>query len=259
MRRARSGDRLAQLVDECVGFGLGVAALHGFQLVVGDVLERDVEVFAYLGLAGHHFDHLVGKGRRVGVVEADPADAVDPAQGLEQLGQSSASVEVESVVGGILRNDDQFADAPICQFAGLLQQRLHRNRDVRPPDQRDCAVAAPPVAPFGDLQIGIVFRRRELALRSQGRVGGSLQGADNVVPVVHTEEFVHFGQLRSQLLGIALAQTAHYEETLDLARLLGRCRPQDHVDRLLLGVADESTGVDHHNLASVRSLSCVSV
>ena len=53
-----------------------------------------------------------------------------------------------------------------------------------------------------------------------------------------------------------MAQAAYHEEPLDLTGLFGGSRPQDHVDRLLLGIADESAGVDHHDLG-IRTVAVV--
>ncbi len=66
-------------------------------------------------------------------------------------------------------------------------------------------------------------------------------------PVVHAEEFVDLGQLAAQLVGVALREAADHEKALDPARRLGGRGPQDQVDGLLLGVADESAGVDDHH------------
>ena len=110
------GNGLPQFVDQFVSLGLGMASVHGRELVVGDMLEGNVEVFADFGFAGHHFDHLVGESRGVGVVEPDPADAVDAAQGFEQFGQASFAVKVQAVVGRVLCDYDQFAHTPAASF-----------------------------------------------------------------------------------------------------------------------------------------------
>ena len=127
MRSARSGIAPAQAADQLHRFGLGMAAVHGRELCVGDMLERNIEVFADFRFRSHDFDHLVGKSRRVGVVEPYPFDAVDAAEAAQQLGEHPLAVEVDAVVGRVLRNDHQLPDAPSGQLAGLLLQLLHRN------------------------------------------------------------------------------------------------------------------------------------
>ncbi len=81
--------------DQLHRLRLGVAPLHGRELGVGDVLERNVEVLADFGLRGHDLDHLVGECRGVGVVQAYPLDASDAAQPAKQFGQHPSAVEVE--------------------------------------------------------------------------------------------------------------------------------------------------------------------
>ena len=221
-----------------------MAAQHGRELGVGDVLEGDIEVLADLGLGGHHLDDILGEGGRIGVVEADPLDAVDAAQPPQQFGQHAFAVEVETVVGGVLRDDDQFAHAPLSQFAGLLLELLHRHRDVRSADERNGAVAALPVAPLGDLQIGIMLRGSQVAFGGQCRILRGAQRAHDAVPRAGSEVFVDLGDLVPQLVGVALRQAADDEQLFDASGLFGLCGAQDHLDGFLLGVADESAGVD---------------
>ena len=115
-------------------------------------------------------------------------------------------------------------------------------------DERNGAVAAFPVAALGDFQVGVMLRRGQVPLGLQRRVFGRAQRPDDAVPRAGAEEFVHFGQFGTQLVGIAFRETADDEQPFDLSGVFGRGRPQDHVDRLLLGVADETAGVDHDDL-----------
>ena len=244
-REVRNGR--AQTADQLHRLGLGVTAVHGRELGVGNVLERNVEVFADFRFRGHHFDHLVGESGGVGVVEAYPRDAVDEAQAAQQLGQHPPSVEVDAVIGRVLRDDHQFPNSLCGEFAGLLLQLLHRDGDVAAADERNGAVAAFPVAALRDFQIGVVLRGGQAAFGGQRRVLRGPQCADDAVPCAGAEVFVHLGNLGPQFVGVAFREASHDEQPFDLPGLLGRRRAQNHVDRLLLGVADESAGVDHHH------------
>ena len=119
-RRAQRqvGDRIPQFFDQRIGFGLGVAAVHGRELCVGDVLERDVEVFADLGLRMPWLRSPrrgMPWGRRSGGVSTR----------CRRCGRGGAAVrpgarrpvEVEPVVGRVLRDDDQFLHASGREFA----------------------------------------------------------------------------------------------------------------------------------------------
>ena len=224
-----------------------MTAVHGRELGVGNVLERNVEVFADFGLRGHHFDHLVGESGGVGVVEAYPRDAVDAAQAAQQLGQHPPSVEVDAVIGRVLRDDHQFPDSLCGEFAGLFLQLLHRNGDVAAADERNGAVAAFPVAALRDFQVGIVLRGGQAAFGGQRRVLRGAQCADDAVPCAGAEVFVHLGNLGPQFVGIALRKAPHDEQARNFPGFLRLRSPEDHVDRLLLGIADEPAGVDDHH------------
>ena len=105
------GHSRTQPFDEPIGVGLGVAAFHGLQLRIGDMLEGNVEVFADFRLVRHDLDHVVGEPRRIGVMQADPLDTPDAAQLREQIRQPAAAVEIDPVIGRVLRDDHQFAHA----------------------------------------------------------------------------------------------------------------------------------------------------
>ncbi len=90
--------------------------------------------------------------------------------------------------------------------------------------------------------------RGQPALGFELRTVLGAQGAGDARPVLHAEELVHLRKLGPQLVGIALREASDDEQPLDPPGLLGRRSPQDHVDRLLLGIADESARVDYHHL-----------
>ena len=211
------------------------------------MLEGNVEVFADFRLVRHDLDHVVGEPRRIGVMQADPLDTPDAAQLREQIRQPAAAVEIDPVIGRVLRDDHQFAHAAGGQPPRFVEHLLHRHRDVRPADERNGAVTALPVAPLADFEVGVVTRRREPPLRGQIRPPLAAQRPHDALPVLHAEELVHLGQFGAQLVGIPLRKTSHDEQPVDPTGLLGRGGAQDHVDRLLLGVADEAAGVDHYH------------
>ena len=66
-------------------------------------------------------DQLVGEVDRVGVEDANPLDAVDLVQLAQQLGQAHPAVEIEAVIGRVLGDEDQLADAVGGQLLGLAR------------------------------------------------------------------------------------------------------------------------------------------
>ena len=66
-------------------------------------------------------DQLVGEVDRVGVEDANPVDAVDLVELAQQLGEPDPAVEIEAVIGRVLGDEVQLADAVGGQFAGLAR------------------------------------------------------------------------------------------------------------------------------------------
>ena len=211
-------------------------------------MEGDVEVFADLRLGGHHLDHLLGEGGRVGVVEANPLQLFDATQPTQQLAKHTLAVEVDAVVGGVLSDDNQLLDPLVSQLACLLFQLLHPHRAVLATDERNGTVAALPVAPLRDFQVGVVVRGRQVAFGGKLLALHSPQTADDVVPGAGAEVTVHFGNLLTQLVGITLREAAHHKELLDAPRTLRLDRLQNQFNRLGLRIANEAAGVDNHHL-----------
>ena len=126
----------------------------------------------------------------------------------------------------------------------LLFDLLDGARLVLARDQWDGAVGAGAVTPFRDLHIGVVRWCGEGAVILQLLVVGFAQVVDDTVPVELPVEAVHLRYLGRQLLAVALRETAHHVELLQLVALLGFCKGEDHVDRFLLGITDKAAGVD---------------
>ena len=101
---------------------------------------------------------LVGEVVRVVVEDADPVDPLDLVELAEQLGEPGPAVEVDAVIGHVLGDEVQLADAVGGQLAGLLDDLLDRLGDVLAAHVGDRAEGAEPVAPLGDLEVGEVPR-----------------------------------------------------------------------------------------------------
>ena len=70
----------------------------------------------------------------------DPFNAINFRKLLEHLSQGTATIEVKSVIGCILSDDDQFLDSPIRKRGGLCNKIFDRNRLMRPPYERNGAI-----------------------------------------------------------------------------------------------------------------------
>ena len=62
-------------------------------------------------------------------------------------------------------------------------------------------------------------------------------------------ETIYLGKFLLRIFQETLRQAAHHEELPDPSFLFLFAQLEDHIDRFLLGVADETTGIHHHDLA----------
>ena len=202
---------------------------------------------------------LVGEVVRVVVEDPDPVDPLDLVQLAEQLGQAGAAVEVDPVIGHVLGDEVQLADAVGGQFAGLLDDLLDRLGDVLAAHVRDRAEGAEPVAPLGDLEIGqMLGGDPEPGPVVLGLDGGGAEDGPLLVEVAHdpvgdlgdllaaedADDLVDLGHLLQEHLALPLGQAPGDDHPLDLPGLLAVEHLADHAQRLLPGRVDEPTGVD---------------
>ena len=105
------------------------------------------------------------------------------------------------------------------------------------------------VAAFGYLQVGIVARSGEASLPVTGGHDCLAQVAEQVLEVELAVETVYFGQLGTQLVHVALRQTAHDVEPREATLLLGLGKLKYGIDAFFLGIADKAARVDNGYLA----------
>ena len=72
-------------------------------------------------------------------MEADPLDPFHLHQGAQQVGQRAFLIQVEAVVGQVLRDQDEFAHPFGCQALCLPDQIFNRLAAVAAPHERDGA------------------------------------------------------------------------------------------------------------------------
>ena len=149
-------------------------------------------------------------------------------------------IEIEAVVGGILADDDDFLHAVGHELLGFGDEFVDGTRAVGTADEGDGAVGTGAVAAFGNLEVGVVRRSGEVAMG----VGEAEEFG--------TMPFVDFGHLVLQLLHVALDEASADDETgAVVAAFFGGDLVEDGVDALLLGIADETAGVDDDGVAVV--------
>ena len=162
------------------------AALHALEDVGRGVLEGQIEVFADVVVPGDGFEQAAGDAVGIGVEEAEPAQAIDAGEGVEQSGEAVFEAEVFAVAGGVLADEGDLADAAGDELLGLGDDRLEAARAEFAAQVGNDAEGAGVVAALGDFDVGRGFRRGEEARGGfVVEIGGQQVGC--ALPVVAAE------------------------------------------------------------------------
>src|SRR5581483_12325136 len=130
----------------------GTAAPHAFEHAVARVLERHVEVRADARLARDQPEEAVGHVLRVQIEEAEPRDAVDFEERLEEALEVGAVVAVVAVARQVMRDERQLLDAAVGEAARLRDERGDAPALLPTADLGNDAEGARAVAALGDLE-----------------------------------------------------------------------------------------------------------
>ena len=151
-RRAQrdAGDGGTQAGDGVLNFLASAAAVHGLEHGIITVLDGQVKIRHDLGVAHHGGDKFVGDAFRIGVQHANPADALDLLQRVQQIADGTGLAPVLAVGGGVLCHNDQLAHTLPRQPAGLGHAVVQLTAAQLAADQRDSAVVAAVVAALGN-------------------------------------------------------------------------------------------------------------
>ena len=256
----------AEVVEQLEGALAVDAALHGLEYAAVDVLEGYVDVVADVGVVFHGFDGVEGEGGGVGVVEAYPVGSALGGEQVEEVAQAAAAVAVEAVVGGVLRDEDEFFGSVLHECLRFGEDVFHGSRLVFAAYEGYGAVGAAAVAAFGYFDVGEVFGGggeplvgEVGALYAVAGVAEGEDGVDYFVPFVDSVPEVDFGDFLGELVAVAFYEASGGYECALLA--VGVVPPvvvfllygllQDGLDGFFLGVADESAGVEDDGVAVV--------
>jgi len=260
------GDDAAGTLDHVAHRLAGVATAHLLQDLVVDVLHRYVQVLRDARLARHHVQELVGDGRGIGIMQANPAQTLDLGEAPQQSGEVRSRVgfairQIAAVGGEILCDEADLGGAPGCHGLGFTHHRIGLTAALRTAQLGDDAKCARSIAALGDLQIGRVRRHRGgtrgVIVIQIARGLGDMHALicalaayrlDDLAHLVGADEGVDLGHFVGELLRITLGKATRDDEALAAAGLLELAHVEDGVDGLLLGLADESAGVDDDDL-----------
>ena len=117
------------------------------------MLEWNVEIFADVVMAGDGREQAAGDAVGVGVEEAEPAEAFDAGERVEEGGEAVLEAEVFTVAGGVLADEGDLPDAAGDELLGFGDDRLEAAGAELAAQVGDDAEGARVVAALGDLDV----------------------------------------------------------------------------------------------------------
>jgi hypothetical protein len=256
-----------QLVEERLGFRTRHAARHATQHRIVGMLKRHVEIRDDLLACSEHRDQLVGDVHWIEVHQANPLDPVDLFQLSQELCQPRFAVQIDAVVGRVLRDDDQLFHAVGRELLRFLHNRFDRLGGVLAAHLRDRTEGAQPIATFRDLQVTKVLRRDAQAIgigegpnrrRLKDRAlffevtDQAIGDLGDFVTAEHAHQVIDAGAFDQQFFFLSFGQAARDNHTARTASGFELEHLVDSRERLVARPLDEAAGVHDHKVGAVR-------
>ena len=151
------------------------------------MLQGDIEIGRNDGrVLRHGFEQPRGDLVGIGVEEAQPLEAGQHGEGVEQGSEAVGQAEILAVAGGVLADKGELANALRDQVLCLGEDGSQTTRAELAAQLRDDAEAAGVIAALGDLDVG---RRSGCRQDARGcvRVEEVRQGGGGAVPALARE------------------------------------------------------------------------
>ena len=104
------------------------------------MLKRNVKIAADFGIARHSLEYVLGELGRIGIMNPYPLYALNFGKFVDKLRQSPPVIKVQSIIGRVLGNENEFLYALGGKQAGFFDEFFHRHGAVRTANERDGAV-----------------------------------------------------------------------------------------------------------------------
>ena len=91
--------------------------------------------------------------------------------GADQCGKTAFPIKIHSVIGGILRDQNQLPASACHQLLRLLKHRFHPAAFIRAPDRGNTAIGAAVAAPIRNFEIRGIDRRSQYPVALQLQFG----------------------------------------------------------------------------------------
>ena len=112
------------------------------------MLQCYIEILADVRLLAHHTQQVPWEMRGISIVQTNPFNTRDISHLLYQFRNMLLTVNIDTIIGQLLRNDIKLLDALSDQIAHLIQNLLHRTTLMLARNQRYSTIGAMAVATF---------------------------------------------------------------------------------------------------------------
>jgi hypothetical protein len=212
------------------------------------MLQRHVEIVADIGSVADDVEDLQREFRRVGIMEADPVEAGDVGEPVEQIREGPAPIDIEAIVSQFLGDQHDLLYTVTHEAFGFFDEVFDRAADVAAAHKRDGAEGAAAVTAFGYFEISVVLGSGQKTFAKQfgfivgfelfqqeGQFEGAKPGID-------------LGDLLFKIIAIALTETTGDKDLIKTTLLFELYLAENSIDGFLFGFVDKATGVDDDDI-----------
>ena len=191
------------------------------------------------------FQNVERKFRGIRVHEPYPLELLHRSQRVKQWRECSFAVQIESIIGRVLTDDDEFFHAFPYKPHHLIHDLLDWLWTMPTPHHRNGTKWTWIVAPLRYFHVGRIGVRKERTLSEQLIFVVTPEFIDDLRDVIRPKEPVHFGYLVDKVVVITLWQTAHDDHFLELPLILQPNGLENCFYRLPFCLIDEAARVNN--------------
>ena len=184
-------------------------------------------------------------------MQADPFDTLHFYKGTQQICQLALFVQVQTVIGQILRDKNEFLGSFRSKLFSLRDQFFYRRTAVLSSHQWNSTETTRAITALSNLQIRKVLWRCSHTLTYQLVLIICTQYLEQLRHITRPEVGIYIRNLLFKVRLVTLRQTTCYIHLLYLTTLFLICIVQDGIDALLFGIVNEATRIDHYNIVLI--------
>ena len=210
-----------------------------------------------------NINKFIGNAFGISVQNAYPFQTVYLAQFVQQIRQRQFIVQIQSVTGSILRNNDKFLNSFIRKLPRLFYNILNRAASVTSAYLRNSAISTAVVAPIGDTQISVMRHsgQNPLSLHRMFFFFAVTAYLPVCFAVCHFVDYlgdmsvfrnsdnrVNLGIFFLKFIAVTFRKATRYHNILDCSLVFQRYKLVEPLNRFFFRGGNKSAGVQQHNI-----------